>query len=175
MYIIDFTPKGSADFKGTFYINIEDFAVMRIDFENLKNLRNFRLLGIYYRDVLYKGTMRFTKLSNNKYDLRFVDFSFGNWFRVDRPLDIIEKNKNVKGRRKQNELRLNLDFIVNNTNKWELVVYDNTLIDQVTFKDFKEDKSLKATYLKSYDPSFWKGYTIMEPNQAIQSFSVLEN
>ena len=174
VYVIGFEPKGSADFRGKLYVNIEDFAIMQIDFENLKNLRNFRLLGIYYRETVYKGTMRFAKLPNNKYELKFVDFSFGRWFRFDRPLDVIEKNKNVKGRRKQNELRLNIDFRMANTNKWELVVYDNTLIDSGQFESLEEDKSVKATYMPVYNPEFWAGYTIMEPNQAIREFTVEE-
>ena len=172
VYVIDFVPKGSADFKGRIYVNIEDYAVMRIDFENLKNLRNFRLLGIFYRETLYKGSMQFTKLANGKYALKFADFNFGRWFRLDRPLDVIEKNKNVKGRRKQNELRLNIDFRMTNTNKWELVVFDNTLIDRSQFDAFTEDKTIEATYMSSYDPSFWDGYNIMEPNQAIREFKV---
>ncbi|MFD2589029.1 carboxypeptidase-like regulatory domain-containing protein [Croceitalea marina] len=175
VYVIDFKPKGGADFKGRIFVNIEDFAIMRIDFENLKNLRNFRLLGIFYREILYKGSMHFTKLSNNKYDLKFVDFSFGRWFRFDRPLDVIEKNKHVKGRNKQNELRLNIDFRMTNTNKWELVIFDNTIIDQNQFDSFKEDKSIKATYMAKYDPEFWKGYNIMEPNQAIREFTATES
>lgn len=175
VYVIDFKPKGGADFKGRLYINIEDYAVMGIDFENLKNLKNFRLLGIYYRETLYKGTMRFAKLPNGRYDIRFIDFSFGRWFRLDRPLDVIEKNKNVKGRRKQNELRLNVDFQMANTNKWELVVFENNLIDQSEFEAFTEDKSVKATYMPSYNAEFWSGYNIMEPNQAIREFTVSED
>ncbi|MEM6865424.1 MAG: carboxypeptidase-like regulatory domain-containing protein, partial [Bacteroidota bacterium] len=58
VYVIGFEPKGSGDFRGQLYVNIEDFAIMQVDFENLKNLRNFRLLGIFYRETLYKGTMR---------------------------------------------------------------------------------------------------------------------
>ncbi|MEM8928708.1 MAG: carboxypeptidase-like regulatory domain-containing protein [Bacteroidota bacterium] len=174
VYVIDFRPKGGADFKGRVYVNIEDYGVMRIDFENVKNLRNFRLLGIFYRETLYKGSMQFTQLPNGKYDLKFADFNFGRWFRLDRPLDVIEKNKNVKGRRKQNELRLNIDFRMTNTNKWELVVFENTLIDQSQFEAYQENKSVKATYMPKYDPEFWKGYTIMEPNRAIREFTIGE-
>ena len=77
-----------------------------------------------------------------------------------------------KGRRKQNELRLNIDFRMANTNKWELVVFENTLIDKPTFEGYKEDKSKKATYMPAYNPEFWSGYNIMEPNQAIKEFTV---
>ncbi len=174
VYVIDFEPKRSAAFKGRIFINITDFGVMRIDFENLKNLKNFRLLGIFYRETLYKGSMHFTKLSNGKYDLKFADFNFGRWFRFDRPLDVIEKNKHVKGRRKQNELRLNIDFRMTNTNKWELVIFDSELIDQNQFDAVEEDTTKKSTYMAQYNPEFWQGYNIMEPNQAIREFTVSE-
>jgi len=175
VYVVDFWPKrSSADFKGRLYINIEDFAVMRLDFTNTQRLRNFRLLGITYRETVYKGTMRFAKLSNGKYDLQFMDLSDGKYFGVDRPLKVVEKNKHVKGRRKQNELKLNIDFRMNMTNKWELVVFNQDEIAENEFKTYKEDKTVRATYMPRYNPEFWKGYTIMEPNQAIRGFTAEE-
>jgi hypothetical protein len=175
VYVIAFEPKGKADFKGKLYINIDDFAVMRIDFENVKNLRNFRLLGIYYRDVTYKGTMRFGKIANGRYSLQFADLTFGKWVRIDRPLDVIEKNKHVKGRRKQNELRMNLDFQISNIDKYELVIFQNELIDEATIDNYIEDKALKPTYMPAYNANFWAGHNIMEPNAAIKSFKAEEN
>ncbi len=175
VYVVDFWPKrSSADFKGRLYINIEDFAVMRLDFANTQRLRNFKLLGITYRETVYKGTMRFTKLSNGKYDLQFMDLSDGKYFGVDRPLKVVEKNKHVKGRRKQNELKLNIDFRMNMTAKWELVVFNQDEIAENEFKTYTEDKTVRATYMPRYNPEFWKGYTIMEPNQAIRGFTAEE-
>lgn len=175
VYVVDFFPKrSSADFKGRLYINIEDFAVMRMDFENTDRLRNFRLLGITYREVLYKGTARFAQLPNGRYDLRFMDLTLGNYFAVDRPLKVVEKNKHVKGRRKQNELLLNIDFRMSPTEKWELVVFGQNLVDEPQFANFKENKTVRATYMPRYDPGFWQGHTIMEPNQAIREFTVEE-
>ncbi|MBR9855861.1 MAG: carboxypeptidase-like regulatory domain-containing protein [Algicola sp.] len=175
VYVVDFWPKrSSADFKGRLYINIEDFAIMRLDFANTQRLRNFRLLGITYRETVYKGTMRFAKLPNDKYDLQFMELADGKYFGVDRPLKVVEKNKHVKGRRKQNELKLNIDFQMNMTAKWELVVFNQDNIAENEFKSFKEDKTVRATYMPRYDAEFWKGYNIMEPNQAIRGFTVEE-
>ena len=175
VYVVDFFPKrSSADFKGRLYINIEDFAVMRMDFENTDRLRNFRLLGITYREVLYKGTARFAQLPNGRYDLKFMDLTLGRYFAVDRPLKVVEKNKHVKGRRKQNELLLNIDFRMSPTEKWELVVFGQNLVDEPQFANFKENKTVRATYMPRYDPGFWQGHTIMEPNQAIREFTVEE-
>ena len=91
---------------------------------------------------------------------------------MDRPLKVIEKNKNVKGRRKQNELSLNIDLVNLNTEKYELVVYESELISQNEFAGVVENETIEATYLSRYDPEFWRGYNIMEPNQAIREFTV---
>jgi len=175
VYVIAFAPKrGRADFKGLIYINIEDFAVMRMDFGNTQRLRNFNLLGITYREERYQGSARFSKLPNGRYALRFLDLTQGHFLAVDRPLKVVEKNKHVKGRRKQNELSLNLDFRMRPTEKWELVVFTQQLVEPSVYTDFKEDKDTKARYLPAYDPTFWEGHNIMEPNQALREFKAGE-
>lgn len=172
VYVIEFIPKRSADFRGTIYVNIEDFAVMRIDYENVKSLKRIKLLGFSYEEITYKGTTIFSKGSNNKYDLRFIDKVFGRKMGVRRPLSVIEKNKYVKGRRKQNELSMELDIVNFNTEKYELVVFDSELISNGEFSNSVENENVKATYLSSYNPEFWEGYNIMEPNKAIREFTV---
>jgi hypothetical protein len=172
VYVIGFSPKRSEDFKGTIYVNIEDFAVMRIDYENVNSLKRIKLLGFSYEEITYKGTTIFSKGSNNKYDLRFIDKVFGRKMGVRRPLSVIEKNKYVKGRRKQNELSMELDIVNFNTEKYELVVFDSELISNGEFSNSVENETVKATYLSSYNPEFWEGYDIMEPNKAIREFTV---
>lgn len=172
VYVIDFEPKGGADFNGTLYINLEDFAVMRLDYDNVKSLRRIKLLGFHYEETVYRGTTIFAKNKNGRYDLRFINRIEGRYMGVDRPLKVIEKNKNVKGRRKQNELSLNIDLVNLNTEKYELVVYDSELISTQEFSSVEENENVKATYLSRYDPEFWNGYNIMEPNQAIREFTV---
>ncbi len=172
VYVIGFSPKRSEDFRGTIYVNIEDFAVMRIDYENVNSLKRIKLLGFSYEEITYKGTTIFSKGSNNKYDLRFIDKVFGRKMGVRRPLSVIEKNKYVKGRRKQNELSMELDIVNFNTEKYELVVFDSELISTGEFSNSVENETVKATYLSSYNPEFWEGYDIMEPNKAIREFTV---
>ena len=59
---------------------------------------------------LGKGKMFFTKEENGKYNLRYLEEEHGTRVGIRRPLKIIEKNKHVKGRNKQNELSLKLDM-----------------------------------------------------------------
>ncbi len=171
-YVIAFEPKGSKDFAGTMYVNTEDYAVMRLEYANVKKLYGIKLLGISYRETINRGKCLFAKDENGGYSVRFMELEEGVQFGVDRPLKVIEKNKNVKGRRKQNELSLNIDMGTTAITKSELVVFNSHVISEDGYTNALESNEAVATYLPAYDPSFWKGYTIMEPNAAIRAFEV---
>ena len=117
VYVISFEPKRKEDFKGTMYVNTEDFAIVRLDYNNVKPLKKFSLLGISMRQYLKEGTMIFQKNENEKYVLKYMDETFGEQVGIRRPIKIIEKNKNVKGRRQQNMIKGKLHFIVRNIEK----------------------------------------------------------
>ncbi|WP_341216898.1 carboxypeptidase-like regulatory domain-containing protein [uncultured Wocania sp.] len=173
-YKITFTPKRKEDFKGVIYVNTDDFAIIRLDYENVKPLKKFRLLGISFSQYLTKGTFIYSKNDTDKYALKYAEIESGNKFGIKRPLKIIEKNKHTKGRRKQNEISTDINFQVSNIVKKELVVFENESITEATFNSFKEKAKVKPTYLPKYDPEFWKGYNVMEPNQAIKNFKSIE-
>lgn len=173
VYVVNFEPKRGADFKGTIYVNTQDFAVVQVDYQNVKNLKNFKLLGFSYHDTLYKGKTIFEKGVNGKYYPKFIEKIRGNSFGVDRPLKIIEKNKIVKGRNKQNELSLGLDIGADAVSKYEVVIFDTQTLTENDFEQTKENKTIQPYYLSQYDPSFWEGHQIIEPNAAIKSFTAL--
>ncbi|EPR73854.1 hypothetical protein ADIWIN_1214 [Winogradskyella psychrotolerans RS-3] len=174
VYVIPFKPKRSEDFSGTMYVNTEDFAVVRVDYKNVKPLSKFSLLGISMKKFLKEGTIIFQKNDNEKYTLKYKDETLGEQVGIKRPIKIVEKNKNVKGRRKQNELKGDIHFIVRNIEKTELIVFETNAISESDFKNFKEKSLVTPTQLNQYDPEFWKGYNIIEPNKAIKDFKVLE-
>jgi len=171
---ISFKPKRKEDYNGVIYVNTDDFAILRLDYQNIKPLKNFNLLGLSYTHFLKKGTFIYAKNKNNKYVLKYADAENGNKFRIDRPLKIIEKNKNTRGRRKQNELSSDIDFIISNKRKIELVVFENHALTEIDFSNFEEKPKTKPVYLPKYDPKFWKGYNVIEPNQAIKDFKSTE-
>ncbi len=173
VFVIGFVPKGGQDFKGTLYINMEDFAVIRLEYVNVKPLRSISLLGLSYKETVLRGTTIYTKIPGNAYTVKFMEKVEGRLMGVDRPLKVIEKNKFVEGRRKQNELSLGIDIINQNTEKTELVVFAAAPVTGEEIKQVIENDSISATSLSSYDPEFWKGYNVMEPNQAIREFTVL--
>ncbi|WP_455170647.1 carboxypeptidase-like regulatory domain-containing protein [Aegicerativicinus sediminis] len=174
VYIINFEPKGSKDYSGTMYIDVQDFGIVRLDFKNVKRLSNFNLFGIVYRRIRYEGKMLFSKDENGKYNPKYLELVEGSYFKVDRPLKVIEKNKKVSGPRKQNELSMDLLIDGRQTSKYELVVFDQETISSSEYEGITPEKIFMPTYMPAYDPNFWNGFTIMEPNKAIQGFKVEE-
>lgn len=174
VYVMTFKPKRSEDYSGTIYVNTEDFAVIRVNYKNIKPLSKFSLLGISMKKYLKEGTIIFQKNENDKYALKYRDEILGQQIGIKRPIKIVEKNKNVKGRRKQNELKGNIHFIVRNIEKTELIVFESNMISASNYNDFVEKTIVSPTHLNQYDPEFWKGYNIIEPNEAIKRFKILE-
>ncbi len=171
LYVISFTPKRSEEFRGKLYINSDDFALVKMEFENVEPLRKFKLLGVSLNEYLAKGSILFGKGSNGLYGLKYYEIVKGNKVGFKRPVKIIEKNKNVRGRRKQNELHLKIDAAFNGRNRYEVVVFDMEPINEAQFESLTENNDVLPQYMPNYDPEFWKGYTIMEPNTAIREFT----
>jgi hypothetical protein len=169
--VLDFEPKRSEDFRGTLYINSDDFALIRADFENVQSIKTFKLLGLSLNTYLSKGKIIFSKGTDNQYGLRYFESEVGNRMGVKRPLKIIEKNRHVKGRNKQNELSGNVDLAFTNIDKNEVVVFESENLPPSSYDAFTEKNTILPTYMPSYDPEFWKGYNIIEPNAAILEFT----
>ncbi len=174
VYVIEFAPKRAADFRGKIYVNTSDFGVHRIDFSNVKPLKKFRLLGISAIDDVYRGKMIFSKNENGKYVPRYIEKETGESFGIDRPLTLIEKNKNVIGRRKQNELDMDILINVGQLNKYQFVVYDSEALSKSDFELQEAGKEFDYKTFKKYDPAFWEGYNTIEPNAAIKEFTAIE-
>jgi len=176
VYIIDFSPKRYKDLKGTLYVNTDDFAIMRLDYSNANPIYDkiFNMFGVNFNHAKYQGTMIFNKFEgSNYYSLKYLSHENGRSLLLNRPLTIIEKNKHVKGRRKQNELRLQMNFDIIDRVKRELIVFNETNIAPEIFTNIKEKKLVDVKYFSSYNADFWKGYNIIEPNQAIKEFTAI--
>ncbi len=173
VYVIDFEPKRGADFKGRLYVNTVDYGVHRLEYENVKPLKRFSLFGISMADDLYRGKMIFVKDEAGKYNLSYVERETGETVGINRPLTIIEKNKHVRGRRKQNELDLDLKMKVSQVQKLQLVVYENESLAPGTLEQLAAAADFEYQTFKVYNPDFWSGHNIIEPNAAIKSFTAL--
>ena len=55
---------------------------------------------------------------------------------------------------------------------YQLIVFDTKKIDDNAFKNFEEKAEILPENKTSYDPDFWKGYSIIEPNAVIKNLTI---
>jgi hypothetical protein len=158
VYVIECYPKRGDKYKGTIYVNSDDYAVVRIDYENIKPLSNFKLLGVSFSSNLEKGRMVFSKFENEKYSLSYYQNSRGNKISIKRPFKIIEKNKFVKGRKKQNQISAKLDFASSSIYNTELQVFRVRSIEETQFEEIDEKNQVLPIYLEEFKKDFWEGF-----------------
>lgn len=172
IYIIQFKSKKSKGYKGTLYISAIDFGVYNMIYSNRKHLKRIKLFGVFYEDFLFAGTLHFIKSKENLYNLHYVQQRKGEKMGIDRPFKVIEKNKVVKGKNKQNELSFDLNINLINNYRLDAIIYENNPIDKKMFKEFNPHFNVKPIRLHTYDSLFWKDENIIPPNTAIQNFEV---
>ena len=158
VYIIEATPKGRGKYSGILYINTDDFAVVRIDFKNIKPIYNIKLLGVFVNIYLRDGKMILSKFENKKYSLSYFKINSGRRVGFDRPLKLIEKNKNVKGRRKQNQISFRMDIISDEKTITELQVFDSKKISKEEFENLKNKNQVLPEYSEEFISNFWEEF-----------------
>ena len=174
-YVVAFEPKRGADFKGKIYVDTEDFGIHRLDYENVKILKSFSLFGISTKDHVYSGKHIFSKDENGKYVPKYIEQYSGNQVEVDRPLTLlVKKQKGFIFKKKLEEV--DMEFKINNTSlsKTEMVVYEDEVLNEDEFKEISTSTDFEYKTFKEYDPEFWSGFNIIEPNAAIKEFTALE-
>ena len=158
IYVIECNPKGNSKYKSTLYINSEDFALIRLDFENTKSLFKFKLLGVAFNQYLRVGKLLLSKFDNEKYNLSYAQITSNQTFSIDRPIRLIEKNKNVKGRRKQNEISFKIDMAFDQENKTEIQVFESSKISADEFEKIEETNKILPEFLDEFTSNFWEEF-----------------
>ena len=142
-----------------------------MEYENVGSIRDFSLLGLSFNAYGRQLQLKFNRFQGEKYQLQYLNIETKFRTGIDRPIKILEKNKYVKGRRKQNELSGKIHFKLDQKSSITLVVFDSERVNDETFESLQETKAFIPAKKDSYDPDFWEGYTIMEPNKAIKAFN----
>lgn len=175
IYIIDFKPlKGSADYYGKIYVNADDFAIVKLQY-NLKDGEKSQsvnlklLLGIKMAVDRVKVNATFAKNKSGQYALNFVKEQKNVYMYIDRPLKFT-KNKKDK---KEEEKMLKFDVLaeVDRLATNELFIIENEPINAQDFTNVKATEKYDINYISKYDPSIWKNYNILAPVEAIKNYN----
>lgn len=172
-FVLSFKPKSGAKYKGKLYVNIDDFAILRADIEGARRVFNkqFNMLGISANELSYKSTVMFMK-NESQYFLHYYKKEMLNTVGLDRNFKIIEKNKFVKGRKKQNVVELQFDLFLENQSKIEIAQSNLSAISEIEYSQITSTKDFKLVEKKTYPKDFWNGYNILTPEKAIRELKI---
>jgi len=173
-YIIDFVPKGKAKYKGKLYINTEDFAILQAEIYGARSIfdKHFNMLGINANELTFKSTLIFSKEMDQNYHLKYLKEETSQEVGIKRPIKVIEKNKIVKGRNKQNEVSFDMNIQIHNKSTKEIVLNKVNKTTQASFEAFQPKNTGQITRFNAYDTSFWNGYNILTPEKAIKELKI---
>lgn len=175
IYIIDFKPlKSSADYYGKIYVNADDFAVVKLQYnlkdgEKSKSVNLKLLLGIKMVEDRLKVNATFTKDKSGQYALNFVKEQKNTYMYIDRPLKFTKNKKDKKEEEKmlKFDVLAEVDRLVIN----ELFIIENEPISSQDFNSVKATEKYDINYISKYDPSVWKNYNVIAPVEAIKSYN----
>ena len=71
---------------------------------------------------------------------------------------LLEKNKNVKGRRKQNEISFKIDMAFDQENKTEIQVFESSKISIDEFEKIEETNKVLPEFLDKFTANFWEEF-----------------
>ena len=176
IYIVNFEPRRSrAKFKGTLYVNADNYAIQKLDYKYAEGkvgekLNLKLLLGLKYVEKANSGTVLYKKnIESDKYFVHYINVESKRYVYAHRPFKFIENANNSRN-------KVNFDMTIDGdiVEKYELMSLEHHVSNDHIFNGFTELKTVDYMQLKTYDPTIWKDIAIMEPLEELKKFKVEE-
>ena len=151
VYKIRFHSTKKKDYSGYLMVDVEDYGVHKIVYHSNKYQRRIKLFGLFFEKRLNNKAYTFVKNHSGKYTLYHVyeEHQLNNG--IKRPFKIIEKNKVVKGRNRQNTLSMEVNFSMNQIQQQHVYIHSYTPISKKEFDTFKLNHRVLPKDLYSKD------------------------
>jgi|TARA_S200000501_G_scaffold236901_1_gene222080 hypothetical protein len=150
-YKLRFTSKKKKDYSGYILVDVVDFGIHKISYQNNKHAIRIKLFGLFFEERLDKRTYVFIKNQLDKYTLYNMSENYTRKMGIKRPFKIIEKNKFVKGRNRQNILSMDINYSGISSTKRDIYFNSFKTISKRTFDAFKATHSVTPTDYYSLD------------------------
>ncbi len=173
VYIVNFEPRrSSAKYTGTMYISNETFAVIRADYKFYENRIgekfNLRLLlGIKYVEKNRAGSVAYKKHNDTHYYPYYISEQVDRYFYVNRPIKFID---NANGDKVAFNFKIEGTF----KERSEILMLEIQEITSADYNNAVESKSIDYENIKTYDPSIWSDYNVLEPLKEMKEFKVTD-
>lgn len=150
-YKISFTSNGKKRYNGYLLVDIYDFGVYKIVYRSNLHESRIKLFGFFYEERLNNKEYVFIKNPFNNYRLYNVTQEKQMTLGIKRPIKIIEKNKVVKGKNRQNLLSMNVHYRLKDIANRRIYFNSITPISSQKLEEFEPEHQIVPTDFYSRD------------------------
>ena len=150
-YKITFTSKGKKRYNGYLLVDVFDFGVYKIVYRSNLHESRIKLFGLFYEERLNNKEYIFIKNQFNNYRLYHVTLESQMTLGIKRPIKIIEKNKVVKGKNRQNLLSMDIHYRLKNIDNRHIYYNSITPISSQNLEAFEPEHQIVPTDFYSRD------------------------
>ena len=150
-YKITFTSKGKKRYNGYLLVDVFDFGVYKIVYRSNLHESRIKLFGLFYEERLNNKEYIFIKNQFNNYRLYNVTLEGQIVLGIKRPIKIIEKNKVVKGRNRQNILSMDINYRFKNIESRRIYFNSITPVSSQNLEAFEPEHQIVPTDFYSRD------------------------
>ncbi len=171
VFIVDFEPRYSAQFKGRLYISASTYALLRTDFSYAPDQlgMDIQLFGVGYTQNAFEASVIFEK-QGDAYCLKYFRKKTGMNFSFDRKLDLLKKRERFLFDKELDRVRSRLDVSVNEVSSIEILVLKRKEISRSAFESTQSDSHMRVIYVDQFRDELWDGYSIIEPTKAMKEY-----
>jgi hypothetical protein len=144
-YKLRFTSKKKKDYSGYLLVDVVDFGLHKISYHNNKHAFRIKLFGLFFEERLDNRIYVFVKNQLGKYTLYNMSENYLSKMGLKRPFKIIEKNKVVKGRNRQNVLSMDVNYTGETISKNTIYFNSFSSISKTEFDAFKATHTVAPT------------------------------
>lgn len=171
-YHISFEPSGGkGKYQGNMYINVKDFGMVAYDYNLVDGKKAFSvnlklLVGVKANSFKNSGYFIYAK-GEGGYYAKYIREKKGDYVYLNRNFSFKENNAS---RRERKNLKFNfeLEYVENSTTEYVAIQYqtiDPKIKGDLSFIDY-----ILIDEKAKYDPSYWKGFNVIEATEAIRNY-----
>lgn len=174
VYKISFKPKKKSEkFEGTFYVNTNDFAVVKVDYKLGGNRFGERLnlkalAGIKFIETKIEGSVFYKKGGDSFYKPQFINTIKQQYVYLSRPFKFIKNIVNDQDEKSIFKFKFKIENVV--LSKEELFFIDNSTNTKALFNQFKTEENYKIDKIETYNPAVWENFKIISPVESIKNY-----
>ena len=106
----------------------------------------------------------------NQYQLKYCSKIESSIISFNRSIVLQKKRERFLFDKKLKEIKIGISLIGDHESSIEMLVIEESPINQNQFNNFEEKESIDIIYVEQFNEDLWKGYSIIEPTKQMKDY-----